>query len=171
MHIARSFILIITLFSISAMAQDSWQVKIGVNGLTCSACSRSVEMGLRRLDFVDSVVMSLETTEGTVITKKGTFTDFGRIAKAVTDAGFSVRFLQASFSFEDATINQDGCFEIGKHSFQWVDYKGGKAGQQALRFVDEPFLPGKEFNQWKKKLKANTCFPGKRIFHLTNELE
>jgi copper chaperone CopZ len=152
-------------------AQDLWRVQIGVNGLTCSACTRSVEMSLRRLDFVDSVQMSLENTEGIVTSKVGTQVDFNRLAKAVVDAGFSVRFLRVTVDLENIPINADGCFMIGENSFQWISYESNQSKPSVLRFVDASFLPGKESNRWKKKFKTNTCFPGKPLFHVTNDLE
>lgn len=52
-----------------AKAQFLW-AEIGVDGLTCFACSRSVEISVRKLDFVDSVVMNLEYTDRKVYFKK-----------------------------------------------------------------------------------------------------
>ena len=49
-----------TCFSASAQFQT---VYIGVNGLTCSQCSRTVEMSIRKLDFVGDVQMNLAHTE------------------------------------------------------------------------------------------------------------
>ena len=39
---------------------------VGINGLTCSQCSRSVELQLRKLSFIKDVNMNLQQTEGTL---------------------------------------------------------------------------------------------------------
>ena len=82
------------LFAFCAIAQFT-SAKIGINGLTCSACTRSVETGLRKLSFVENVEMSLENKSGIITFKKGQKVEIEKIASAVTDAGFSVRFLTA----------------------------------------------------------------------------
>src|ERR1700746_2210399 len=73
---------------------------IGVDGLTCSACTRSVEMSIRKLNFVDSVTMNLEHTEGKIIFKKGAKVEVDKIAKAVIDEGFSLRSLYVGVNFD-----------------------------------------------------------------------
>ena len=72
------------------------EVTVGVNGLTCSQCSRSVEMRIRKLAFVADVKMNLEHTEGRIFFKKGDKVNVDKIAAAVVDAGFSVRFWHAT---------------------------------------------------------------------------
>ena len=69
-------------------------VEVGVNGLTCSMCTRSVEMSIRKLEFVDSVVMDLETTEGRIFLRPNVPFNLGQIAKAIVKAGFSVQFVK-----------------------------------------------------------------------------
>lgn len=81
-------------------AQFVW-AEIGVNGLTCSQCSRSVEMSIIKLDFVKDVQMGLESTVGKILFKQGNDISFKKIAKAITDAGFSIRYLKANYSFNN----------------------------------------------------------------------
>ena len=80
--------------------------EIGVDGLTCSACTKSVEMSLRKLDFVQDVQMNLENTNGKVTFKPGALIYIDKIAKAVDNAGFSVSYLHATFSFNSLTVFQ-----------------------------------------------------------------
>lgn len=147
-------VLLILAFSLplSVLAGIKW-VDIGVNGLTCSMCTRSVEMSVRRLSFVDSVVMSLEKTEGRVYVKQGDPINLKAIAKAVVDAGFSVRFLRVEFVFNDIEVNQDGSFLYQGQQYIWLDYKNGSAkGDVSLKLVDDYFLPHKESSVWKKRI-------------------
>ena len=148
-----------------AAAQNITQIKVGVNGLTCSACTRSVEMSLLRLDFVDSVQMCLENTEGLIFTGKSTM-DFNQIAKAVTNAGFSVRFLQAKFSFTNTGMDDNGCFKIDGNNFQWIGFQKSNT-PLTLTFIDSSFLPGNQYSKWKKKLVAANCFAGQPTYHVT----
>src|SRR4051812_34474653 len=97
-----SFVLLI-LGLTGVRAQFLW-AEIGVDGLTCSACTRSVEMSLRKLDFVDSVVMNLEHTDGKIYFKKDQSVEPDKIAQAVVNAGFSVRFLKANFNFSGTQV-------------------------------------------------------------------
>ena len=81
------------LFLPKAITAQYTSARIGVNGLTCSACTRSVEMSIRKLPFIENVEMNLENTDGILKFKKGQEVDIFKIAQAVVDAGFSVRFL------------------------------------------------------------------------------
>lgn len=157
---------LIIVTTVSVSAQQISQIKVGVNGMTCSACTRSVEMSLLRLKFVDSVAMSLENTEGVVYTKELMPLDFNKIAKAVTDAGFSVRFLEADFNMSNSPVNENGCFTLRGINFQWVGYNKS-ASAHRFTFIDAPFMSGKDFSKWKKKTN-DTCYPGQLAFHVVN---
>lgn len=69
-------------------------VKIGVNGLTCSSCSKAVEEKLIRVSFVSSVIMNLNRNEATVLVDFSKPIDWNLLAKAVYNAGFSVGSLR-----------------------------------------------------------------------------
>jgi hypothetical protein len=166
MSYLRISILSLIVLATLTQAQPISQIKIGVNGLTCSACTRSVEMSLLRLNFVDSVAMSLENTEGIIYTKELMPLDFNKVAKAVTDAGFSVRFLEANITLDNSSINENGCFTLAGINFQWLGYNKTESTNR-FTFIDSPFLPGKEYARWKKKIKNDSCFPG-QAFHVVN---
>jgi copper chaperone CopZ len=146
-------------------------VDIGVDGLTCSMCSRSVEMSLRRLDFVDSVAMSLEKTEGRVYFNPTTPVNFDQLAKAVVNAGFSVRFVQIEFSFNDITVSNDGHFSYLGQAYEWLGFKNQMTqGAVTLKVVDENFLSKKERLQWKKKVSASSPQGNqKKVLHVVRE--
>src|SRR5579885_2179698 len=93
---AAYLIIASVLLTVASNAQFT-QVELGVDGLTCSACTRSVEMGLRKLDFVKDVKMNLDNTNGVITFKEGIPVSIEKLAKAVSDAGFSVRYLQATY--------------------------------------------------------------------------
>jgi copper chaperone CopZ len=93
------------LFNVSALLAQFSKVEIGVDGLTCSMCTRSTELSIRKLDFVDSVKMDLTNTNGVITFKKGMPVSVEKIAQAVKNAGFSVRYLKADFSLASQVLS------------------------------------------------------------------
>lgn len=124
-------------------------VDIGVDGLTCSACSRSVEMSLRKLDFVDSVAMDLSNNNGRVFFKKMAIFSIEKLAKAITDAGYSVRYLNAVFNVIDLAVDENFCWSYENEQYQFVKVAGIKLnGDVTLKFVGEKYLSKKENKIW-----------------------
>jgi copper chaperone CopZ len=130
---------------------------MGVNGLTCSQCSRSVEMSIRKLDFVQDVIMNLQNTEGKIILKTGAKVDVKKIAKAVVDAGFSVRYINAGFIFENTPITNGFCYPFEGQQFQFIKVDSKiVTGEVTLKFLGKNFQASKDYKIWKKELLA-TC--------------
>jgi copper chaperone CopZ len=161
----------LALLTLTAHAQGplKW-VDVGVNGLTCSLCSRSVEMSLSRLDFVDHVDMSLEKTEGRVFLKPDWPYNMKEISKAVQTAGFSVRFLRMMINFNEVPVDQKGIFTFQNQRYEWLDFSRELAkGDVAVKLVDEGFIPKKENVNWKKKIAALDGADTGNTFHVTKE--
>jgi copper chaperone CopZ len=165
MKLKFCFTVVLIALSSTAWSGIKW-IDVGVNGLTCSMCSRSVEMSLRRLDFVDSVAMSLEKTEGRIYFESNALINLQQIAKAIVNAGFSVRFVRIEFTFDDIPLNNDGSFVFQGQTFEWLDFKN-KTREASLKLVDDNFLPKKEVAEWKKKL--TTSDSGKKTLHVIKE--
>jgi copper chaperone CopZ len=145
-------------------------IDIGVNGLTCSMCSRSVEMSIRRLDFVDNVVMDLEKTEGRIFVKEDSPINLEAIAKAVVNAGFSVRFILVDFNLADIPVSDHGYFIFQGQTYEWLDFKDNiPKDSVTLKLVDEHFLPKKESEQWKKKFTPSIPPSTQKILHVIQE--
>ena len=141
-------------------AQFQW-AEIGVSGLTCSACSRSVEMSLQKLVFVDSVIMDLEHTSAKVIFKKIALVEIKQIAQAVIDAGFSVTSLQAEFVFRNTLVNNNFCFSFEKNNYQFLLNEAKTLnGKTILFFIGAQYLSKKEVAKWKAKMNK-ACTPDK----------
>lgn len=146
------FSTLLFLFSGKISAQFKW-AEIGVDGLACSACTRAAEMNIRKLDFVDSVAMNLENTEGKITFKAGKKVNIEKIAQAVFDAGFSVRYLKASFIFYNVTVSNGFNWENDKESYCFVKTESKTLnGEIALTFIGKSFMPPKEYKTWKKKI-------------------
>lgn len=144
-------------------------VDVGVNGLTCSMCTRSVEMSLQKLFFVDSVIMSLENTEGRVYFKPGVPIDMNQVSKAVTDAGFSVRFVKMNINFDEIELKEDGTFVLDGQMFQWLDPPVKMKGSLTVQLVSENFLPKKQRTEWKKNFTPQRK-PDQRALHVVQQL-
>lgn len=136
------FVLFAMLFSMTFSYAGFRYLKIGIDGLTCSACSRSVEMGLRKLNFISSVEMDLENTEGKIILKEGEIIRFEEICSAVKDAGFSIRYLKAELT--ESITTKEKCIEIDHNSFQLLSFESTKF----IQIIHPCFIPKKELKKY-----------------------
>lgn len=125
---------------------------LGVNGLTCSACSKTVELAIRKLDFVEDVIMNLEQTEGKIVFKENADVDPDKVAKAVKDAGFSVRYLNALYHFKSGVPNGN-CVVDGDKVFQFSDKSNViDSGEVNLLLLGAAFQPRKEYMSMKASI-------------------
>lgn len=146
---ALTFVLIL-LFMItgSATFAQFTSATLGVNGLTCSQCSRSVEVELKKLSFVQSVNMDLEHTKGTIVFKKQTKADMAAIAKAVKNAGFSVRFLEAKLDKGSIATTGERCFKYKGEAYQLLKPLNNSS-IATLRFIGKEYMPARELKNYK----------------------
>lgn len=157
------FSLLFILITISVRAQFI-NATIGINGLTCSQCSRSVEMQLRKLSFVKDVKMNLEQTSGTIFFKENKKVNIKSIADAVKDAGFSVRFLKADINKAALNISEQGCFSLDGNSYNILGPSSiPSKGILNLQFVGKDYLPGSDLKRY--KLPATTNCKGKVTYY------
>lgn len=148
--------ILVFLFMLSAtfVRGEFLSAEIGVDGLTCSQCSRSVEMKLRALDFVADVQMNLEQNIGLVTFKKGKPIRLERLGKAVTDAGFSVGYIRAVFDFSDTNITPDGNFSFEGKVYIPVNDKPATLPVVAkIQLVGDDFMDTDSWKKWKPAVK------------------
>lgn len=145
------FLLLLLALAPRAHAQYA-EVRIGVDGLTCSQCTRSVEMHLRRLDMVKEVRMNLEHTNGVVILDPTKRADLSRLAKAVKDAGFSVRYVRVPITVDPGS----NCVTQGKTTYQLIGDEGKAGGLQWVQVLGADLMSRKEWRRWEPLLK-NKC--------------
>lgn len=151
------FVISIFLFSSVECEAQIKKVMIGVNGMTCSACCRTVEMSIRKLSFVKDVKMNLENTDGEIFFADDADVDIEKIAKAVVNAGFSVRYLNASFLFSNLKVNNGFCFNSGKYNLQFINTAEKVLnGETKIKFEGKQFQPKGEYNKV-KSLLVNSC--------------
>ena len=137
------------------------QVYIGVNGLTCSQCTRNVEMQVRRLPFVEQVDMNLEHTNGVVTLKADKPFKPEAIAQAVRDAGFSVRYLKLGIAPPDEQTLRSGCIAACGLTLQLVSDEpvATDSGLLVLQVLGKAFQAGKD-----ETAGARRKCPGKLYF-------
>lgn len=141
------FLLSLSLFANKARAQFQ-AVYIGVNGLTCSQCSRTVEMRIRKLDFVADVQMDLQHTEGKILLKKDKKADMEKIAQAVIDAGFSVRYFDADLGIDGAVTLSGSCIVYKGDGYSFAQPpKELLQGVIKLRFIGKKYMPKNELKK------------------------
>ena len=153
---------------VKSLAGLKW-IEVGINGLTCSLCSRSVENSLGRLAFVSKVEMKLEETEAKIFLKENEEVDLLKIEKAIASAGFSIRFLKLAINFNDVVLASDGFFSLKGNNFYWQKPATNPTNPNTiLKVVDPVFLSGKEKTFWKKNIgplsKSNL-----KVFHVVQE--
>ncbi|MEO6883509.1 MAG: heavy metal-associated domain-containing protein [Bacteroidia bacterium] len=154
-------------FSVSGIAQIKY-AQVGVNGLTCSACTRSVEMSIRKLDFVKDVQMDLKNTEGKIIFKEGKTVSMEKIAQAVYDAGFSVRYLKAAFVFDHLSISEGFTYTFENSFYQFVGVETKKLnGEVILTFLGKKYLDRKGYKKWEDTLKPSSANANKSVYYVT----
>ena len=150
-------------------AQFQW-AEIGVSGLTCSACSRSVEMSLLKIPFVDSVEMNLEHTQAKVFFNKISVVEIEKLAQAVIESGFSVAYLKAEFIFNNVAVSNNYCFSFENNKYQFLVNENKILNARAiLVFIGDKYLPKKEIRTWKPLMNKDCASTNKKekLYYVT----
>jgi copper chaperone CopZ len=150
----KNILVFLFMLSSTLVRGEFLSAEIGVDGLTCSQCSRSVEMKLRALDFVADVQMNLEQNIGLVTFKEGKVIRLERLGKAVIDAGFTVGYIRALFDFSDTNISPDGTFSYEGQVYQPVNDKPATLPFVAkIQLVGDDFMDTTSWKKWKPAVK------------------
>lgn len=168
-HLAISTLLIALICMVGFDASAQFEtVYIGVNGLTCSQCSRTVEMSIRKLDFVADVQMNLQHTEGKIVLKKDKKPDMEKIAQAVINAGFSVRFLDADLFVNNTLSGSGSCFSYNGDAFVFSQApKNPLKGTVRLKFIGKKFLPKNELKKIPAVSDGNCGAGAGKVYHVS----
>ncbi len=126
---------------LSATAQIE-SARLKADGLTCSMCSKSIYKALQKVSFVDQIDADVETSVFTITFKKGQTVSPDRIAKAVTDAGFSVGRLELKADLPAAaTGGKDAHVAVGGATYHLLNApEGAAAGTHTLLLADKAFM-------------------------------
>lgn len=150
----RLFLILLFSFIIHSSDAQVQKIIIGVNGLTCSQCSKSVYNKLIQLDFIQKVEMDLNEHTAMILLKNENEYNIDKLSNAVIDAGYSVRniivyFRKEGLQFADNYwIHADNRFYFDKEknknlpeNFQ-VEIIGKKynSDKKLNRMIPEEFL-------------------------------
>lgn len=149
--------LLLICISIIAKAQIQSAV-ISINGLTCSQCSKSVEMQLKKINSIQQINMDLKATTAHIQFKKNTSVDFTALAKAVTNAGFAVDRITATV-LKDGFINiSTYCYKINNQYFQSNNHAKANSNSYKIQLL------GKTFGQNTKSKLIPACKQNNLVF-------
>ncbi|MBK9961502.1 MAG: heavy-metal-associated domain-containing protein [Saprospiraceae bacterium] len=121
------------------------EIQIGINGLTCSLCCKTVEESIRRLHFVEDVKMDLINTVATVrITDS--VSDLDKLVKAVVNAGFSVRMVRGNLMGRNWKMLDEIQISLGSLTFKVLNSEAYKpATQMHIQYISKKYLPSKDW--------------------------
>ncbi len=112
--------------------------------------------------------MNLENTEGKILFKDNADIDIEKVAEAVIDAGFSVRYLTADLVFNQITVTNGYCFSNGKYNLQFVNIPEKKLeGQTTLRFIGPKFQPKNEYSRMKSVLRNSCAGKNQKVYFVS----
>jgi len=155
--------------------------EVGIDGMTCSMCSKGTEVTLKKLPFIDTIWVDLNDLVAHISFKKGATVSIDQIRAMVEDAGFSVRSVTAVFQFGHLTIGKDYHFVYNGDTYHFIGAPTETlSGPVKLRFVDKPYVSKKEFLQLAKKTdlqcykksSSSSCCTGDyavtgKLYHVT----
>ncbi|MEM0996705.1 MAG: heavy metal-associated domain-containing protein [Bacteroidota bacterium] len=149
----RALVLAVALLFCAQWSSAQFQsATIVVDGLTCSMCSYGVERSLRKLEFVDDVQMDLNSNTAQVSFRTDREVMITALAKKVTDAGFSVRSLQATASIEHHSIPGDIDYLIGHSVCHFLESVDVPEGQLVMTFIGKEFMDKRAWKKWRAQL-------------------
>lgn len=144
-------------------------VEVGINGLTCSMCSYSVENSIRKIQAVDKISMDLNNNIALIHFKRNSTIDFNVLAERVRNSGFSVRHISFTLN-KQVSINQTGVFETGNLAFQCINTSSSELSPGSkLRLVGKEFMSKTEYKEVQTILKTIKKPSGQDILLVNHE--
>ncbi|HEY8402333.1 MAG TPA: heavy metal-associated domain-containing protein [Cytophagaceae bacterium] len=127
---------------------------IGIDGLTCSLCSNTVEKSIEELAFVKEIKMNLNETTAYVYFKENAKVDLNKLAKKVKDAGYSLRFTKITLILEKDSVQEGEIVQSGDLQFYFISLSQPiTTTSSEITLIGRDFIARKEFSQWKSQVK------------------
>ncbi len=144
-------------------------VTLQASGLTCSMCSRAIYKSLVKIPNVSNVREDIEHTSYHIQFKDPSVVSLENLKKAVTDAGFSVAWMEVDASFQNIEVASDSSLKFSDLIFQFVDIqKQNLQGKKKLLVVDRDYLSEKDRKKYAGSYQSGPSAVGSaRIFHVT----
>jgi len=128
-----------------------------------------VELGIRKLNFVEDVTMNLANTEGTIKLKKDARADIEKIAQAVISVGFTLRYLDADLLNVglEAEMMDKNCFILYEDAYAFTETpKEPLKRIVKLKFIGYKYMPKKEFSKVALNEDVNCKHRGGKIYYV-----
>jgi len=173
--------LFLLMVCLSASAQIT-SGKLQASGLTCAMCSKAVYNALSAVPYVEKVQPDIQQSTYQITFKPDVAVDPDLLARAVTDAGFSIAKLQLTGQFPETTVGKDTHVTLYNQVYHFVNVNAQVLkGKQTITLLDKSFLLPKEhkkYAQYTKMACYNTgtrqsCCPpavaaqSARVYHVT----
>ncbi|WP_299290688.1 heavy-metal-associated domain-containing protein [uncultured Mucilaginibacter sp.] len=170
----KTFKIVLAILAISIQVAKAQFVKadLQVSGLTCSMCSKATEKSLRTLTFISDVKPDLNRNLFVVTFKKDAPVNLDAISKKVTDAGFSINKLTASFNFDNLKINNNYHFNYAGNVYHFLNVKDETLnGITPVTVIDKGFVPASAYKKYAAQT-AYSCYKsgtmdGQKVYHVT----
>jgi len=141
---------------------------IGIDGFTCSLCALSVEKSIQQLTFVEKISMNLNDNTAEVVFRNNRNISIRQLAKKVSDAGFSVRYIEALVNFGTIYIDNDSAITFDEEQYVFI-----KVAQQTLNgdhkilFLNKGLISKKEYTRWERWIKSSSKKKSKKAYFVT----
>lgn len=146
--------------------------EIGINGLTCSMCSFSVEKSILNLPYVSKVVMDLNSNIAHIEFNNKEEVNFYSISRKIEDAGFSVGYLVTEINSNHLPVVLNEPFKIGNQSFYILGATILNDPESIkIKFMGKYFKSKSEGKEDEKKipLSIKTAYKKQEIYPVTIE--
>jgi hypothetical protein len=112
--------------------------------------------------------MNLEHTEGKIVLAKNKKADMDKIAQAVVNAGFSVRYLQADLNVDNSVTTSGSCLSFNGDQYVFTETpKAPLKGTVKLKFIGKKFMPKNEFKKVEAHMNDKCGSTSGKAYHVT----
>lgn len=139
--------ILIILMSFIYSQANAMKVVISINGLTCSLCSKTVEISLKKIDYVNNVKMRLDSAIAVIDIDTTSNINLSLLPKAVKDAGFAVA--SVIVDFKGVMMPKDGCWFWKSNKLYVIDKT---EGNEQMTLLGKGFSSKKETKKLKNKI-------------------
>ena len=151
------FLAVALLIAAPSFAQIE-SASLKADGLTCSMCSKAIYKSLMRVPFIQKVDVDIEHSVYNISFKPGAPVSPDRLAKAVTDAGFSVGKLAITARFNGIPVEKDTHLPFDGAIYHFLNVpKQTLTGEKTFTLVDKAFMPAPERRKY-RAYTAMDCF-------------
>jgi copper chaperone CopZ len=166
----KSIYLLLASLTLTAITFGQIQlVTIQASGLTCSMCSRAIYKALLKVPNVSTVQEDIEHTSYHIQFKDLQNVSLENLKKAVTEAGFSIAWMEVDARFENTEVASDSTLKLSDLIFQFVDvHKQNLQGNAKLLVIDRDYLSDKDRKKYGGSYESVPPSGGNSgIFHVT----